>query len=177
MADTTAPEMGKTTATETAATTPNPATEAATEMVTVTKAEHEKILKALKDANAEAAKHRKALEDKARVEMSEVEKLKADLEAERSERMNALREVVAAKYSLPDALAKRLLGVTREEMEQDAKALAESLPKAAVKSPGPVGGNPASKPTLTFDQLRSMSTAEIRKLPKDLVDEVLSKGR
>lgn len=174
MADTAAPEMGKTTATETAATTPQ--TETPAEMVTVTKAEHERILKALKDANTEAAKHRKALEDKTRGEMSEVEKLKAELDAERSERMTALREVLAAKYNLPDALAKRLLGTTREELEADAVALAASLPKLAVKSPGPVGGNPASKPVLTFEQLRGMSAAEIRKLPKDLVDEVLSKG-
>lgn len=174
MADTQRSEMDKPSATETAATTAQ--TEPAAEMVTVTKAEHERILKALKDANSEAAKHRKALEDKTKGEMSEVEKLKADLEAERSERMTALREVVAAKYSLPEALAKRLMGATREELEADAAALAASLPKLATKSPGPVGGNPASKPALTFEQLRGMSTAEIRKLPKDLVDEVLSKG-
>lgn len=175
MAENQQSEMDKPNATETAAT--NPQTETAAEMVTVTKAEHERILKALKEANAEAAKHRKALDDKAKGEMSEVEKLKAELDAERGERMTALREVVAAKYSLPEALAKRLMGATREELDADAAALAASLPKLAVKSPGPVGGNPASKPVLTFEQLRGMSAAEIRKLPKDLVDEVLAKGR
>lgn len=174
MADTAAPEMGKPSETVTASTTPQ--TETAAEMVTVTKAEHERILKALKDANSEAAKHRKALDDKAKGELSEIDRLKADLEAERGERMTALREVVAAKYSLPEALAKRLMGSTREELDADAAALAASLPKLATKSPGPVGGNPASKPALTFEQLKGMSTAEIRKLPKDLVDEVLSKG-
>lgn len=138
-----------------------PAAEPAAEMVTLSKVEHDKILKALKDANAEAAKLRKAQDDKARVEMTEAEQLKADLASERTQRLTLLRETVASKHGLPDAFIGRLQGETREELEADAATLAAALPKPAPRSPGPVSGNPAVNPKLTRDQIQLMSTAEI----------------
>lgn len=134
-----------------------------TETVTLTKVEYDKVLKALKEANAEAAKRRKELDDKAKAEMTEAERLKKDLEAAQAERLGLLRESVAVKHGLPEALANRLQGATREEMEADAAELAKVLPKPATKSPGPVPPNPSDKPGLTLEQIRAMTPAEINK--------------
>lgn len=140
-----------------------PAEGAAAETVTLSKADFDKMQKALKDANAEAAKRRKELEDKAKAEMTETERLKAELAQAQAERLTTLREAVAAKYNLPDVIAGRLQGNTREELEADAKALVDGLPKPTLKSPGPVGGNPPAKPVLTRDQIEKMSPEEINK--------------
>lgn len=110
------------------------------------RAEMERMQKALKDANREAAARRVRLDEleaaeKERKEsqMSELEKATArmkELEAEliAGKRREMQREM-ASKYKLPDALATRLQGATPEEIEADAKALADSLPKAAVVNP------------------------------------------
>ena len=82
---------------------------------------------------------------------------------------------MAGKYNLPEALAKRLQGTTREELEADAASLAEALPKPAKHSPGPVGGNPATKASLTMDQIKGMTPKEIN-ANWDAVQEVLSKS-
>lgn len=145
-----------------------------TETVTLAKAEYDKVLKALKDANAEAAKRRKELDEKAKAEMTEAERLKKDLETAQAERLALLRERVAAKHGLPDALANRLQGMTQEEMEADAAELAKALPKPAPKSPGPVAPNPSDKPGLTMEQIRAMTPAEINKR-WDEVQAALSK--
>jgi hypothetical protein len=79
-----------------------------TEQVTLTKAEYTKMQKALKDANAEAAKRRKELDDKEKVGLTETERLKKELEDERKERLILMQESVAAKHGLPEALASRL---------------------------------------------------------------------
>ena len=54
---------------------------------------------------------------------------KAEAEAEKA-RLVILRHEVAAANNLPAVLAARLQGATREEMEADAKALADLLPAA-----------------------------------------------
>ena len=54
---------------------------------------------------------------------------KAEAEAEKA-RLMVLRHEVAAANNLPAVLAARLQGATREEMEADAKALADLLPAA-----------------------------------------------
>lgn len=119
------------------------------------KAELEQARAALKLANREAADRRKKLEayeaaekQKADAEMTEAQKLKAQLEETASElkamKSNELKRKAAAKYSLPDALALRLQGNTEEELEADAKALADGLPKPAPKQPGPQAANPGA---------------------------------
>lgn len=73
-------------------------------------------------------------------EMSELEKLQKRLtETEtrlKQKEIAEARRAAAEKVGLPVALAQRLQGETPEELETDAKALLESLPKAdAPKNP------------------------------------------
>jgi hypothetical protein len=124
-------------------------TQTPAEMVSISAAELEKIRKALKDANAEAARHRKTAEqvaaDEAKrkeAEMTELQKAQkradeAEARAQQLERTSLQREA-AANTGLPAKLADRLKGETLEEMEADAKAILEDLPKPpAAPKPGP----------------------------------------
>lgn len=92
--------------------------------------QYNKERKELDRLKAEEAKRQEA-------EMSELQKAQkraADLEEELSrERVEKLRVKVAARYQLPDSLADRLKGETEEELDADAKALAELLPKQQQK--------------------------------------------
>jgi len=152
-----------------------PISETGAEVVTISKTDFEKMQKALREANTEAARRRKELEDRQKAEMTEAERLKKDLDEERALRLGLMRESVAAKYGLPELLASRLQGGTREEMEEDARAVAAALPKPAAKSPGPVTpGNPGSKINLTREQVERMSVEEINK-NWDAVQEALSR--
>lgn len=134
-----------------------PTQETQAETVSISKAEWEKVQTALKEANKEAASRRKRLEEleaaeraKKDAEMSELEKLQkkyaeAESKAARLERSNAQRDI-AAKVGLPAAFANRIQGETPEEMETDAKALLDAMPKPAPNKPGPLsptnpGGN------------------------------------
>lgn len=123
------------TVTETTTQTPPPATgESAEDRIARMEA-------ALKKANAEAAKYRKAAEaqeqaEQARknAELSEMEKLKKQLaetaaEAAKLKRAELQRQA-AEKHKLPAALATRLQGETLEELDADAEELAKTLPKA-----------------------------------------------
>jgi hypothetical protein len=53
-----------------------------------------------------------------------------------------LKRTTAAKFGIPDTLATRLVGITVEELEADAKQLAETLPKDKVIKPSPGVTNP-----------------------------------
>jgi chromosome segregation ATPase len=108
--------------------------------------------KRIKELNRESAERRKKLEafelaeaKRKEAEMTETEKLKAELERERGERLQTLREVVAARTGLPEALADRLRGATREELEADAAAILEKLPK----TPEPAKTTPPTGLTIT----------------------------
>lgn len=125
-------------------TTPPPAPEPAAETVSITKAEWEKVQSALKEANKEAASRRKRLEEleaadkqKKDAEMSELEKLQKKVQEAESKAAKLEREAhqreVAAKVGLPAAFANRIQGETPEDMETDAKALLEAMPKPAQK--------------------------------------------
>lgn len=121
---------------------------------------------ALKKANSEAAKYRKAAEAaeqekkvKDEAELSETEKLRkkaAELEAElKSTQIAMLQRDAATKHNLPPELASRLKGETLEELEADAKTLAELLPKPQpphVKVTNP--GSNASGETETYEEKR-----------------------
>lgn len=128
-------------------------------------AELEKMRKALKEANKEAAARRVRLEelekaeaDRKTAEMSEVEKAQAklnELEAQKNEleqklKMAERRELqhkVAKAVDLPDGLAERLRGETEEEMTEDAKTILALLPqKEDTSSPKPPPKTPVINP-------------------------------
>lgn len=110
--------------------------------------------KAMEKEAAAAAKklaaYEKAEEERKQAEMSELEKAnaraakaEADLKAKD---IAILRRDVADKVGLPAVLADRLKGETPEEIEADANALLETLPKQEAKKPNisptnPVGGS------------------------------------
>lgn len=127
-----------------------------TETVTMTKAEIEAMQRALKEANKEAAERRKKLEafekaeeDKKQAEMTELEKTKAELDKltkiMRDKETLELKRQAAAKHGLPEAFIDRLKGDTAEELEADAKALSDVMPKPQKPSPGPT--NPGNNAT------------------------------
>lgn len=160
MADENKAEMANQTVTETVTEQQPKVSE--TETVTLTRAEFEKQQAALKEANKEAAARRKRLEElealetkRKEAEMTETEKVAKraqELEAKlHAYELAELQRAAAEKAGLPAQLAKRLQGSTAEELEADAKALAETLPKptktANVTNPG---ANGSTQPT--FEQ-------------------------
>lgn len=107
--------------------------------------------KAMEKEAAAAAKklaaYEKAEEERKQAEMSELEKAnaraakaEADLKAKE---IAILRRDVADKVGLPAVLADRLKGETPEEIEADANALLETLPKQEAKKPNISPTNPA----------------------------------
>jgi len=116
------------------------------------------LIEKLRAENKEAAKAKKRLEEFEQAEakrkeaaMTETEKATkraAELEAKLKayERTEAQRKV-AEKVGLPAALATRLQGETPEELEADAKALLETLPKPTKPAPGINATNPGNAST------------------------------
>lgn len=141
-------------------------------------AELENTRAALKKANAEAAKYRKAVEaaeadKKAReeAEMTELQKAQkrlAELEtAYAAKELAERKRVIAEKNGLPPALAVRLQGTSDEELEQDAKALLESIPKPADKQK-PSGINPTNPSNASADETREQKKARLAGRPIDV---------
>jgi hypothetical protein len=106
-----------------------------------------------------------AVKAKEEAEMTEIQKLSKRLTEAESElkatRHAAQASDIAAKVGLPAALADRLKGETPEEMEADAKAILDALPKTETKKPqpGPVinpGAN--GQPGETAAQMRQRIT-------------------
>lgn len=158
------PEQVTPAATETAA-------PAETETVTAlpTPEDFKKLQDALKDANKEAAARRKKLEafekaeaDRKAAEMTELEKAQAKLKEYETQLTNAKRAAIAAKHGLPETLAKRLQGMTIEEMEADAEEIAAALPKQSAAQPPEVKPtSPSNATTLTPEAIRKMSYQQI----------------
>ena len=105
-------------------------------------------LKQAKKAAAELERYKKAEEERKQAEMSETDRLKAELERAQSElkakTVRTMQIEVAAKLGLPAALSDRLHGETLEEMEEDAKAILEVLPKQKA-APNTGATNPGEK--------------------------------
>ena len=105
-------------------------------------------LKQAKKAAAELERYKKAEEERKQAEMSETDRLKAELERAQSElkakTVRTMQIEVAAKLGLPAALSDRLKGETLEEMEEDAKAILEALPKQKA-APNTGATNPGEK--------------------------------
>lgn len=92
----------------------------------------------LRENEKELRRLRKTEEDARRAEMSETEKLREELK-DRDDRLEViLRAKIAAEYGLDGELAERLRGATEEELEEDAKKLAELVkpPKPSSKDVG-----------------------------------------
>ena len=105
-------------------------------------------LKQAKKTAAELERYRKMEEERKQAEMSETDRLKAELERAQSElkakTARTMQIEVAAKLGLPAALSDRLHGETLEEMEEDAKAILEVLPKQKA-APNTGATNPGEK--------------------------------
>ena len=91
-------------------------------------------------------------------EMSEIEKLQAQISEKDAALLKAQEELnqktlneqklnIAAKVGLPEVLTYRLQGETPEEMEADAQAIMEGLPKRQVRLPVTNPGDNASRDT------------------------------
>ena len=143
---------------------------ATTETAVVSAAEFAKLQAALKEANKEAAARRKRLEEleaadakRKEAEMTETEKLTKraqELETKlKAFERGELQRRVADKTGLPVALASRLIGETEADMEADAKALLETLPKPTKPQPGTSATNPnGAQISETREQKRSRLT-------------------
>lgn len=134
-----------------------------TETVTeeVSKEAFEKMQRALKEANKEAAQRRKTIEqyeakekERRDAELSEVDKAnkraeEAEQKAQRLER-ESLQRKAAEAAGLPTAFAERIKGSTLEEMQEDAKSLLEAMPKKT--APKLDANNPGSQTAGETDQ-------------------------
>ena len=109
------------------------------------KAENERMAKALKEANKQAAAERiklaeleKAEQARKDAELSEVDRLKKEAETLRAQAAEATRSVmqrdIAAEVGLPAAFATRIVGADKDAMLADAKALLEAMPKPGTPS-------------------------------------------
>lgn len=96
----------------------------------------------------------------------EIEAIVATAVAEREAvELNLLREAVAARAGLPDALAEVLKGSTREELEEHAKVLSQFAPATETK-PEPSGGlRPGSAGDEWFDKSPEELAAYVKKNP------------
>lgn len=91
----------------------------------------------------------------------QVEALRSALERAQAEARQAHTEAararVAARWRLPEPLARRLRGETEAELEADARELARILPRPASAA------NPAGDPGLTLDDVRHMTPEQINR--------------
>ena len=113
--------------------------------------------KAAAEAERKAAEEQgeyKKLYEKLQGQLTEAEQKAAELEAAR------LRETVARKHNLPDALAERLRGETEEDLEADAKTLLEAMPKPAA----PNTTTDATNGVGNASPAQTMSEAEVQEL-------------
>lgn len=131
----------------------------------------------IKELRSENAKHRKAktaaekeVEENARKAAEEQGKFKElyeqqltkaqEAEAKAKEvELRMLRQTIGQKHDLPDALVNRLQGETEEEIEADAKSLAQSLPKpvASTQTDSGAGTGGAPGQVMTNEELQEMA--------------------
>ena len=124
-------------------------------------------LKQAKKAAAELERYKLEEEKRKQAEMTESERLKAELDKARGElkakTVRTMQIEVAAKLGLPNALSDRLKGETLEEMEEDAKAILEVLPKqkAAPNTGATNPGEQASKEETRAQKLTRLTGGEV----------------
>ncbi len=157
--------------------TPAPAVETPNvETLESVKAELERVRKALKESNQDAASKRKKLETfeaeeqkRKEAEMTELQKIQAANE-ELSNKLKGfelaeMRRKAAEAAGLPSALAGRITGDTLEAMTEDAKQLAALIPKPNIP-PTNVG---AQEPRTTEAEQR----ARVYGAPVNMFDKSL----
>ena len=92
-----------------------------------------------REQEQELKKLRKAEEERQRAEMTELDRLKADLAAKDEEleliRVSAIKAKLSAEFNLDAELVERLKGDTEEELREDAARLSELVGKAKPKTP------------------------------------------
>lgn len=116
-----------------------------------------KTINNLREVEKQAKKDAKELEtlraekqQRAEAEMTEAQKLQKQLEEAQARadklQVDMWRNEAATIANLPSIFADRIQGKTKEEMLEDAKKLAEALPKEALKKTAPPIGatNPAN---------------------------------
>lgn len=156
-------EKPETKATETEATQEQQAAKPVT--VEDLQAQLEQLERTAKNKAEEAARVHKKLEayekaedERKRAEMSEMDRIKADLEATQTQlkraQLDNLKNTIATELGLPPLLASRLQGEDKEAITADAKALLEGLPKPKPIVPATNPGGNASKGE-TEDQRRA----------------------
>lgn len=110
------------------------------------------IEKQAKKDKTELEKLRAQEEEHKKAQMTESERLKAELDQAMAElkakSTRAMQLEVAGRLGLPTVLADRLKGETPEEMEADAKAMLEALPKQRT-APNSGTTNPGDKASKT----------------------------
>jgi len=120
------------------------------------KAKQEKaVQEAAAKAEAEAAAKNGEWEKVAKANEAKLTELQTALKAKE---LADLKRTIAEKVGLPLTLAARLMGETEADIENDAKALLETLPKAQKPAPGIVpnpGGGAQSEGKETHEQARS----------------------
>lgn len=119
--------------------------------------------KAREQAEADAMKRNAEWEKLAKQREEELEKVNAELE---KVRLVELKRSVAAKYGIPDALIERLKGSTAEEIDTDAKTIADILPRAP-KTPNLNPTNPSNPST---GETRAQALARIHGATIDVFD-------
>jgi hypothetical protein len=124
-------------------------------------------LKQAKKAAAELERYKKLEEERKQEEMSETDRLKAELDRAHSElkakTVRTMQIEVAAKLGIPAALSDRLHGETLEEMEEDAQAILAVLPKqkAAPNTGATNPGEQASKEETRAQKLTRLTGGEV----------------
>jgi hypothetical protein len=97
------------------------------------KTQREKAVKAAQEkAEAEAAAKNGEWEKVAKANADKAAQLEAQLKARE---LNDLKRTIAERVGIPLALAARLIGDTEKDLEADAKALLETLPKPTPAQP------------------------------------------
>jgi hypothetical protein len=105
-------------------------------------------VKQMKKIASELERYKQAEEARKLADMSETDRLKAELDRVQNElKVKSIRTMqvdAAINTGLPNALADRLKGETPEEMEADAKAMLELIPKSK-SAPNSGATNPGEK--------------------------------
>lgn len=124
------------------------------------------LIEKLRGENRELSKAQKRLTDleaadkkRSEAEMTELQKAQAkltELETQlKDEKLARMRQAAAIKTGLPAVFTDRLKGETPEELEQDAQAIIEALPKVSSKSNSTVNPtNPSASGSGETDEQR-----------------------
>lgn len=130
------------------AASPAPAAPAAGAAPPVTPAAPSALPKEVEDELARLRKveadAKKATDDAETAKLDEIGKAKKAADAHQAEAIAARRENAALKFGLPEEMASRLTGTTKDEIEADAKKLSDLLkvPAKPANTGTPAAGDP-----------------------------------